>query len=267
MNPIAFAICVVTLIGLICGLLLSAASKVMAVPVDERFGPVRECLPGANCGACGFAGCDAYAQALISDPETKPNLCVPGGAAAAKGIAAVLGVESGDVVPMIAHVRCNGNCDNTTRRFTFNGEQSCKAAKLFCGGPGVCTYGCLGCGDCASVCPQEAIRIVNGVAVVDERACIGCGLCAKTCPQKIIEIIPRDAKITVDCSNHDKAPVAMKACKASCIGCMKCQKNCPASAITVTDFLANVDQSLCIGCGTCVEGCPKHCITDRRKAV
>jgi len=260
-NPVILAILVVASIGLVCGVILAAASKVMSVPVDERFGPVRECLPGANCGACGFAGCDAYAQALLDDPEVKPNRCVPGGAEAAKKIAAVLGVESGDVVPMMAHVRCNGTCDNTQKRFTFNGEQTCKAVRMFCGGNGTCAFGCLGCGDCASVCPQDAICIENGIAHVDPRRCIGCALCSKACPNHIIEMIPKSSKVTVDCSNKDKGPVAMKVCKASCIGCMKCQKNCPTGAITVKDFVASIDQSLCSGCGVCADGCPKHCIT------
>ena len=262
-STVVIAIVIVSLIGFICALILSIASKAMAVPVDERFGPVRECLPGANCGACGFAGCDAYAQALLDNPELKPNLCVPGGAAAATGIAAVLGVDAGEVVPMTAHVRCNGNCDNTQKRLDFNGEQTCKAIKTICGGNGACSYGCLGCGDCAAVCPQGAICIENGIAHVDPRRCVGCGLCAKACPKSLIEIIPKSAKVTVNCSNKDKGPVAMKVCKVSCIGCMKCQKVCQSGAVTVTNFLASIDQTKCTGCGLCADGCPKHCIEKR----
>ncbi len=261
MNPILIAVLIVSVIGLVCAVLLSVASKVMAVPVDERFGPVRECLPGANCGACGFAGCDAYAQALISDPTTPPNKCVPGGAAAAQGIAAVLGVESGEVIPMAAHVRCAGTCEKTQDKYDFGSNATCKGVKMFYGGKGACAYGCLGYGDCAAVCPEHAICVENGIAHVDPRRCIGCGICAKTCPNKVIEIIPKAAKVTVDCSNKDKGAVAMKVCKASCIGCMKCQKTCPNGAITVTNFLASIDQSLCTGCGLCAVGCPKKCIT------
>lgn len=263
MNPVILAIIVVSIIGLVCAVLLAVASKVMAVPVDERFGPVRECLPGANCGACGYAGCDAYAQALISGEDVPVNLCIPGGADAANNIAAVLGVESGEVIPMTAHVRCGGTCDKTQDKYEYGSTATCKAVKMFYGGKGACAYGCLGLGDCAAVCTENAICIENGIAHVDPRRCIGCGLCSKTCPNKVIEIIPKAATVTVDCSNHDKGPAAMKVCKASCIGCMKCQKTCPNGAITVTNFLASIDQSLCTGCGLCADACPKKCITKR----
>ena len=43
-------------LGLLAGVLLSVFSKVFAVEQDERIPLVREALPGANCGACGYAG-------------------------------------------------------------------------------------------------------------------------------------------------------------------------------------------------------------------
>lgn len=260
MNGIVLAIVAVSVIGLISAVVLSVASKFMAVPVDERFGPVRECLPGANCGACGYAGCDAYAQALISGDESRPNLCVPGGADSAKGIGGLLGLEAGDVKPMIAVVKCNGTCENTADKEDYQSVNSCKAAKLFFGGKGTCTFGCMGLGDCAKVCPQDAISIINGVAQVDPISCIGCGLCAKTCPNGVIEVIPADFKVRVMCNNKQKGAAAMKACKASCIGCMKCVKTCQHEAITVVDNLAHIDQDKCTGCGECAEACPKKCI-------
>ena len=55
---------IVAVIGLVCAGLLVVASKVFAVEVDERVTKVRECLPGANCGGCGYAGCDALAEAI-----------------------------------------------------------------------------------------------------------------------------------------------------------------------------------------------------------
>ncbi|PWM24941.1 MAG: ferredoxin [Oscillospiraceae bacterium] len=263
MSPIVLAVGLVTVIGLICAVGLAIASKVMAVPVDERFGPVRECLPGANCGACGYAGCDAYAQALISGEGVKTNLCVPGGADAARNISAVLGVAAEDVIPMMAYVRCNGTNANTSVKQEYQSAKGCAAAKLFYGGNGACTYGCLGFGDCAAVCPKEAIDIVNGVAKVDPDLCIGCAMCSKVCPNHVIDMIPAASKVVVTCSSKAKGPVAMKACKASCIGCKKCEKTCPNGAITVTDNLAYIDQSKCTGCGLCAEACPKKCITVR----
>lgn len=260
---VVIAIVVVSLIGLICSVILSAASKVLAVPVDERFPKVRECLPGANCGACGYAGCDGYTQALLDDETLPCNKCVPGAQAAANAIAAVLGREAGESVPMVAHVRCNGTCENTQDKYEFGNTLTCRSAKLFYGNKGTCPYGCLGCGDCASVCPEKAICIENGIAHIDIRRCIGCGKCANQCPQKVIEIIPKDAYVTVNCNNKDKAPVAMKVCKASCIGCGLCAKNCPADAITITDNLASIDFKKCVGCVVCSEKCPKKAIVRR----
>ena len=159
-------ILVACIIGLICGVGLSVASSVMAVKEDERFPAIRGCLPGANCGACGFTGCDGYAKALLQ-PGTKTNLCVPGGAEAAKKLAAVLGVEAEETVRNVAVVKCSGTCDVTQPKEEYRGIHTCSAAKLLFGGPGSCTYGCIGYGDCAAVCPQKAISIERGVAFVD----------------------------------------------------------------------------------------------------
>lgn len=260
MNPIVMAVAAVSVIGLIAAVMLAVASKVMAVPVDERFGPVRECLPGANCGACGYAGCDAYAQALISGEGVKGNLCVPGGPDAARAIGEALGIAVEDVKPQIATVRCNGTCQNTSDKMDYQSAKTCKGAKLFFGGKGVCSYGCLGLGDCVAVCPKDAITVADGIAHIDPELCIGCGLCAKTCPNLVIEIVPSDSKVRVTCNSKAKGAVAMKACKASCIGCKKCEKACPTGAIVVTDNLAHIDPEKCTACGACVQECPKKCI-------
>ena len=209
MNEILIPILAVTIIGLICGVGLAVASHVMAVKEDERFPAIRECLPGANCGACGFTGCDGYAKALLT-PGTKTNLCVPGGAEAARKLAEVLGVEAEAVEPKVAIVRCGGDCEHTSPKEDYRGIASCQAAKLFFGGKGTCTYGCLGFGDCAKVCPHDAIYWNNGIAAIDQSVCVGCGLCAKTCPQQVIAIIPQSAKTAVLCSNHDKGAVTTR---------------------------------------------------------
>ena len=50
MTAIIIAVIVVTVIGIICAVVLSVASKLMYVPVDERVTKLSEVLPGANCG-------------------------------------------------------------------------------------------------------------------------------------------------------------------------------------------------------------------------
>ena len=260
MSPIVMAVLSVTVIGIICAVVLSIASKVMAVKVDERFPAVRECLPGANCGACGYPGCDGYAQALIEDPEVKTNLCIPGAAATASALAAALGVEAEEVVPMVAVVHCNGNCEATSDKIEYHGMETCAAAKLMYGGKGACTFGCLGLGDCQRACPSEAICIENGIAHVDPRKCTGCGICTKECPNKIISVVKKNAIPVVLCSNTEKGAATRKKCTNGCIACKKCERECPEKAITVQNNLAVIDYSKCTNCGHCVEVCMAKCI-------
>lgn len=253
------AFAVVTLIGLVAALLLALASHFLSVKEDETVKRVRECLPGANCGACGYAGCDEYAKAVASG-DAKTNLCIPGADAVAADVAKVLGVEALDVVEMMAFVNCNGTCEATSKAADYEGVQTCKGASMLYAGPNSCTYGCLGCGDCASVCPSNAICIEDSIARVNKNLCVGCGLCAKECPKYIISIIPLVAKVTVMCSSKDKGAVSRKKCKNSCIGCKKCELNCPQKAITVTDNIARIDYTKCNGCGLCAQNCVTKCI-------
>lgn len=259
MTDILIGFAIVGGIGLVAGILLALASKFLHVEVDETVSQIRECLPGANCGACGYTGCDEYAKALVESSE-KTNLCIPGADVTAQKICEVLGVEATDVVEMKAVIHCNGNCDATSKEFDYNGINSCSAASMVYGGPNACKYGCLGCGDCVKVCPVDAICISDGIAHIDPRVCIGCGLCAKTCPKGIIEIVPQTSCITVLCSSKDKGAVARKKCKNACIGCKKCELNCPAGAIKVENNLAVIDYTKCTDCGLCADNCPTKCI-------
>ena len=168
-----------------------------------------------------------------------------------------MGVEAGASVPMKAVVACSGTCGKTGKRFEFEGLHSCQAVKGLYGGDGDCKFGCLGYGDCVSVCAFDAIHVVDGVALVDREKCTGCGACAKACPNAIISIIPEHKrKPVVLCQNKDKGAQTRKACSAGCIGCMKCAKACPKQAITVENNVAHIDQSKCVGCQLCVKECP-----------
>ena len=213
------AVLLVAGIGLVASVLISIASTFMSVKVNEKETAVRDCLPGANCGACGFTGCDGYAKALLQ-PGTKTNLCVPGGAEAAKKLAAVLGVKAEETVRNVAVVKCSGTCDVTQPKEEYRGIQSCKAAKLLFGGPGSCTYGCIGYGDCAAVCPQKAISIDRGVAFVDAASCIGCGLCVSVCPA--VFRLAADGRAEV--SDPPVSGEEQEKCRAAA-------QNCPVSVI------------------------------------
>ena len=126
MNQIIIAVVIVAAIGLIAGLGLAIASVVFAVPVDEKAEKIRECLPGANCGACGYTGCDGYAAALSKGETQECNLCTPGGNDAAQAIASLLGLEAGEMVPMVAAVMCQGNRINVEEKLEYSGVHSCK---------------------------------------------------------------------------------------------------------------------------------------------
>ncbi|MCQ2553316.1 MAG: RnfABCDGE type electron transport complex subunit B [Clostridia bacterium] len=254
------------IVGLIAAVMLAVASKVMAVPVDETAVKIRACLPGANCGACGYAGCDDYAAALAADHSIRTNLCVPGADGVASMVAAALGQEALDVIEMVANVKCSGICDATKPEMDYQGMKSCAAVKGFFGGPGTCKYGCIGFGDCVNTCAYDAISVCEGVARVDRELCRGCGACAKACPQKIIALIPDIKRVHVECSSLDKGKVVTQACKAGCIGCKKCEKTCKFDAIHVENNLAVIDYDKCKNCGMCAKECPRHIIQVFKKA-
>lgn len=248
-------------IAILCAVLLTVSNILFGVKENELVAAVREELPGANCGACGFSGCDGYAKALGEGKVTKTNLCTAGGDGVAKRVAAVMGVEAEGVVEMVAHVACNGACQPEDKKYEYVGPKSCVAANMSFSGDRHCTFACLGYGDCIAVCPRDAIRITErGVAEIDPQKCIGCGLCAKTCPNHIIHLVPDTVKTVVKCSSHNKGAQVRKACLNGCIACGKCEKVCPEGAIKVIDNLATIDYDKCTGCGICKDACPVKCI-------
>ena len=253
------ALLVVASVGVLAGVLLALASHFFKVEEDETVTRVREALPGSNCGACGFAGCDSYAEA-VANGKAEANLCVPGAATVAANLSEIMGVDCVAGERRIAFVACNGDCTATTVKALYDGIEGCSASGMLYGGPSLCVYGCIGCGDCAAVCPADAICVHDFLAHVNPKMCVGCGLCVKTCPKHIISLIPESASTVVMCSNEEKGAIARKNCKNSCLGCKKCQLNCPEKAITVTNNVASVDQSKCNGCGKCAELCPGKCI-------
>lgn len=259
MGSIISAVLVVGGIGLIFGCLLAFASIVFEVKQDKRIEQIQSVLPGANCGACGFAGCSAYAASIVQD-KTPVNMCSVGKAPVANAIGIIMGVDAGEVTEKVAKVMCGGNCSSAVMKYEYMGIQDCAAEAKLSGGAKQCPYGCLGLGSCAKVCPFGAISIVAGIAVVDPEKCQACGKCLKTCPKGIIHFVPKENREWVLCSNKDKGAVANKYCSVSCIGCKMCEKVCPSDAIHVVDNLARIDYDKCISCGACAAKCPRKAI-------
>lgn len=246
--------------GLAAGVLLTVCSKIFEVKTDERIEAVNEALPQINCGACGFAGCSDYAKAVVVN-GVPTNMCKPGGAESSKKISAIMGIEEMKSEPQVAVVLCGGTCENAEDKFIFDGVSSCKAANLYYNGSKSCAYGCLGFGDCAKVCPENAIHIENGVARVNKARCIGCGLCAKVCPDKLIVLRSVSNTVDVRCSSKAPGKVVRGVCKTGCIGCKICEKKCRFGAIHVEDNLARIDYDKCTSCGACAEACPAKAIS------
>lgn len=264
MDLILIAIAVVVLIGLVSACILSYASKIFAVPVDETFVKLRAVMPGANCGGCGYAGCDDYANALTEDHSLSCSKCPVGGADVAEKLGEILGVSAGSAEKQVAVVMCNGTSRAAKKLMEYEGVKTCTAAKQFFGGINQCKHGCMGLGDCVTACPYNSIYVCDGVAVVNRETCVGCGLCAKVCPNQTIRISPAKNLVVVQCKSTDKGAATMKACVNGCIGCKKCQKACKFDAITVEDNLAFIDPEKCKNCGMCVKECPTGAINNMR---
>lgn len=263
-QAIIFAIVSIGGLGIIFGAILGFASKIFAVDEDPRVGMVQECLPGANCGGCGYPGCGGLAAAIVAG-KAPVNSCAPGGAKAAAAIAEVMGVAAEETEPMVAFVKCGGTCDKAQNKYEYDGIDDCIMASQLAGASSkACAYGCMGLGSCVKVCKFDAIKIENGVAVVNPDLCVACGKCISTCPKKIIDLVPKKKKVKVQCSSKDMGKAVMSVCSAGCIGCKICEKTCKFDAIHVIDNIAVIDYDKCKNCSMCANKCPKKVITGYR---
>ena len=268
---IIIAIAILGGLGLIFGLVLAAASKIFYVETDPRLDQLNECLPGANCGGCGYAGCGGYAEAVLNG-EAPIGKCASGGNECAQAMAAIMGVKAEAVTRKVAMVRCSGekafdkdgNLISGARvKAKYEGFKDCVAASKVGGsGPLSCKFGCLGFGTCVKACKYDAIKIVNGVAKVNEDRCVGCMACAAACPRKLIVPVEPHRNVVIACASLAKGAVTTRGCTVGCIGCGLCRKICPNDAITIQNNLAIIDYTKCDNCGLCATVCPKKLIKD-----
>ncbi len=249
------------MLGLVFGFALAAAAIRFAVPVNPIVERVRSQLPSANCGACGFAGCQVYAEAVVEQAEVPPNLCAPGRGSVAEALARLTGKDPGAVLDRVVALRCHGTDAYARKEAEYAGIQTCAAASLIFGGPKACKNGCLGLGDCVRVCPFGALHLgLEGIVVVDQEQCTGCGLCVPACPKDLYQFYPRRHRIELACVARDKQSVVRATCEVGCTTCRKCVSKCPAGAITWNGTTIVIDHDKCIAHGpSCEEICVQVC--------
>lgn len=250
-------------IGVVFGFGLAMAAKRFSVKIDPRVEQVKDVLAHAHCGACGYAGCEQYAEAVVKNPDVSPNLCIPAGARAAEKIAIITGKKAEFKEREYARVFCQGGSENSNKRFKYEGIVDCRAAVLAGGGDKSCIYGCLGYGTCQRVCPFGAISMSDkGLPIIDEQKCTGCKKCETDCPKKVIEVLPSSKAVVISCHSRDKGVDTRKYCQQGCIACGICVKVCPYEAVKVEKNLARIDISKCRVCGLCITKCPTKAIVD-----
>jgi Na+-translocating ferredoxin:NAD+ oxidoreductase RNF subunit RnfB len=246
-------------LGLFFSLVLALVNRKFKVAVDSRQQSVEKLLPGTNCGACGFTSCGALAEALVNK-KISPEQCRVCETKAQQNIAKLLGVKVTVKSAQKAVVHCQAG-SGVKNRYFYRGINTCEAAAALPQALKQCRFACFGFGDCAAVCPVEAISKDNqGRMQINADLCIACGKCVPTCPQKLIELIPKKGQVFVGCVSTDKAKDVVKNCPVGCIACFKCEKACPEDAIKVKDNIAKIDYRKCTSCGKCVEVCPRKII-------
>ncbi len=250
-------------IGLVCGIAIAVIARKFSVAENPLVAQIAALLPGANCGGCGYAGCEAYARAVAEEgaPLNKCNAC---DAKLLEEFARLTGRDAGAVGPKkVAVVFCTGALDVAARRFAYNGVADCAAAQATAGGDKTCAFGCLGYGSCARACPQGAIVVEGGIARVDASKCVGCGACEKICPRHVIRVVPAEHHIHVLCSSKDKGAKVRGYCGRGCLGCSLCTKLDATGTLSMDGALAAVDYSKPpLENPALAAKCPGHCIRD-----
>ena len=103
---VVYTILVLTILGLVFGIILAYAAKKFRVEENPLIEEVEEVLPRGQCGACGYAGCRSYAEAVADKPEVEPNLCTPGGNKVTKKVAEITGKAAEERLKLTVSLRC-----------------------------------------------------------------------------------------------------------------------------------------------------------------
>ena len=231
-------------VGLTFGTLIAVANAKLKVWEDPRIDAVEEVLPGANCGACGLAGCRAFAEAAVKG-EVAPAGCTVMGAEDREDVASVLGVAAGEANKLVARLLCAGGTNVATTKARYYGVDSCGAAVAVTGGGKGCTWGCVSLSDCAVACDFDAITMNPfGLPVVDPELCTSCGDCVDACPLDLFLIMPLDHKLIVQCKNLVDGDDAEDVCAVACTACARCVQDAAPGLIEIKNGLAVIDYDI-----------------------
>lgn len=239
-----FLIAIATMggLGFIFAGALAVADKKLRVFEDPKIADINDVLPGANCGACGNAGCYDFAINVVNGNASATG-CPVGGQEVVDEISSVLGLEAGESVKLKARILCNGGEAQAVKKSNvdYAGPQGCSVKTVVAGGDKLCLYGCLGGGECVDACQFGAMYMNdNGLPEVIEELCTGCGQCKEVCPRGVIEIHPEDRELFIFCKNHDDPKRAKEVCSVACFGCGICARKSDGG-IEMRDFLPIVN--------------------------
>jgi len=248
-------------VATVCGAFISLANAKFHVWEDPRIDGVRDLLPGADCGACGEAGCRAFAEKLV-DGTQQPATCTVMSADARDDVATFLGVDAGQADKRVARLLCAGGRDVAPYKGVYHGVESCAAAAAVTGGGKACTWGCLGYADCAVACDFDAIVMsATGLPVVDVEKCTACGDCVEACPLGLFVLMPQSHHLVVQCKNLLSGEAAEAVCSVVCNACGRCVADAEAGLISMVDGLATIDyESIELENPKAVERCPTGAI-------
>jgi electron transport complex protein RnfB len=245
---------------LLLALMLIIANKKLYVYEDPRIEVVEDMLPHANCGACGFPGCRPFAEALVAE-TILPGKCTVSSEEGHVAIAAYLGVALGAEEKRIARLACAGGTNVALNRAQYQGVGTCQGASLVSGGGKGCFWGCLGHGDCETVCDFDAISMnEHSLPVVDEDKCTACGDCVEICPKDLFTLQPISHQLWVACKNLEQGEDILEDCEVGCTACGKCAMDAPNELITMKDNLPMVDYSKIHQTQTPIQRCPTGAI-------
>lgn len=244
-GEIIIAVAILTGLGLLFAIILAVAYKKLRVYEDPRIDQVEEMLPGSNCGACGQPGCRAFAEKVVGN-EQPPSKCSVSSPEGLEKIASYLGVDAGSQEKRVARLLCAGGKEEAHNRASYKGGlNTCRGEAVVAGGPKDCNWGCLGLGDCESVCDFDSITMnADGLPVVNPDTCTACGDCVEICPKDLFVIMPIEQKLIVQCKSLLEGDPALERCSVACNGCSRCASDAAPGVIKIENGLARINYEL-----------------------